>query len=349
MKRLILIAILCASFMPAAAQSFYLSVDVPTDLPATELPWTILRNDASVYSMQASFPPAALIDAVHREQNGDWLLSVESPTRLGGVAVEPRDVIRFDGTTYSHVLNGIAEGIPDGVGIDAVYAEGNDLILSFDAPVSLGAGPTFLPADLVRWSGAGSFTMEFSSLGAGIPRYADVTGADKRAIGRAEILLTFDAPTLTVGGDFMPGDVVAWDGFALTLFYSDAAWPETSRANALSLPAGAGEVPTLFVDKASPTELTISWEESCAVGGAEEYAIYRGDLGSWYSHAAFDCTDDDGLPLSETVPVDSDSYYYLVVPFNVDSEGYYGADSDGTARPMGTATCGPVFQEIGCP
>ncbi len=349
MQRFILIAILCASVMPAAAQSFYLSVDVPTDLPATELPWTILRNDASAYSMHTAFPPAALIDAVHREQTGDWLLSVESPTRLGGVAVEPRDVVRFDGTNYSHVLEGIAEGIPEGIGIDAVYAEGSDLIVSFDAPVNLGGTLTYLPADLVRWSGGGSFAMEFPSLSAGIPRYANVTGADKRGFGREEFLLTFDVPTLTTSGNFMPGDIVAWDGFALTLDYSDAAWPETSRANSLSLAAGAGEVPTLFIAKAPASELTLSWEESCAVGGTEEYAIYRGDLGSWYSHVAVDCTDDDGLPLSENVPADTGSYYYLVVPFNTDSEGFYGADSDGTARPTGTATCGPVFQEIGCP
>ncbi len=345
---LLSLALLGLALSPAAAQTFYLSVDVPTDLPATELPWTILRNDASSYTVEESFPPAALIDALHREQNGSWLLSVESPTRLGGLAVESRDVVRFDGTTYSYVLNGAAEGIPEGVGIDAVFISDGELIVSFDTPVTLGG--TFLPADLVVWRGGGSFGGFFSSLAAGIPRQADVTGADKRTAGRQELLLTFADPTRTTGGDFMPGEIVAWDGINLVPYYSESSWPLSSRANSLSLPAGPGEVATLFVDKAaSGSELTLSWQESCAPGGAESYAIYRGDLGSWYSHVAVDCTDDDGLPLSEAVPLDSGSYYYLLVPYNSESEGFYGTDSDGTARPMGTATCGPVVQELGCP
>jgi len=97
----------------------------------------------------------------------------------------------------------------------------------------------------------------------------------------------------------------------------------------------------------SPSEISITWSESnCA--GAQDYGIYVGVLGQWYSHVAIDCHD-DGSNLTETVPCPPQDVYYLVVPFNDSDEGSYGRDSSSNERPPAVlSTCRPS-QALGCP
>jgi hypothetical protein len=104
------------------------------------------------------------------------------------------------------------------------------------------------------------------------------------------------------------------------------------------------------VDKSSITagDLTITWSPSCSVG-AEDYGIFEGTIGTWYSHTAVTCTDALGDFTEEVTPGSGDRYY-LVVPHNPNDEGSYGIDSTGTERPVGNpSTCQPT-QELGpCP
>ena len=119
---------------------------------------------------------------------------------------------------------------------------------------------------------------------------------------------------------------------------------------------GPGLVPaTLIVSKSStfPGDLVLSWDPSCN-GAADDYAIYEGEIGNWYSHIIADCSD-DGADLTEeiapSVVLDGSDRYYVVVPLtstNSGLEGSYGTQSTGDERPFAVAPCIDAHA-IGCP
>jgi hypothetical protein len=330
---------------------FHLVPDVPADLgSATFLPWQIVRNQAGVYGSVLVLPAGTAIDALHRTDVGTWLISVESPALLGEILALPSDVLEIHDPPgeYSKRFDGAANGVPPGANVDAIFLDG-DLILSFDAPTTL-AGQTFEPADLVRFAG-GSFTLYFdaSAVVPPIPPMTNVTGADKQG---NLTLLTFDVPTALGGYDFRPGHVTSWDGAFFLPFYADPAWPAGAVLQALAYLAHAGRVPaTMRVAIASPPggrlRLRISWNASCSTG-AEDYAIYEGAIGQWYSHTRLDCSDEGG-DLTEEVTPSAGDRYYLVVPLNANAEGSHGTASDQTERPVGITSCGFVQTLAPCP
>ena len=94
------------------------------------------------------------------------------------------------------------------------------------------------------------------------------------------------------------------------------------------------------------------WAASCSTG-AEDYGIYQGTIGAWYSHALLDC-DDAGADLTEQITPAAESSYYLVVSNNSQAEGSYGNCSVGVClaadeRPAGTAQCVTPQVITGCP
>ena len=329
------------SMAPAEAASFYVAPDVPTDLGGTTyLPWEIVRNDSGAYSSLPLLPDGTPVDALHPMDEGDWLLSVEWPTDLGGTTYDPRDVVRFDGASYALFFDGDANGVPGSSNVDAAFLDGGDagdLILSFDVPTTIG-GSTYEPADLVRFSG-GAFSLFFDASAASpaVPATSNVTGADQRG---ALTILTFDIPTTLGASTFLPGELVSWDGTSFASFYSDPSWLLSSIANGLAFLGNPGSVPvTITVDKSAltPGDLTISWAPSCS-SGAEDYGIYEGQVGSWYSHTQIDCSDDGG-DFTEEITPSAGNRYYLVVPRNPNDEGSYGTDSLGMERPAGSSVC----------
>lgn len=87
---------------------------------------------------------------------------------------------------------------------------------------------------------------------------------------------------------------------------------------------------------------------SCS-SAAQDYAVYEGQVGSWYSHTAIDCSD-DGLDRVEEITPAPGNRYYLVVPLSSPAEeGPYGTSSTGAARPAGTTTCAPTQDPAACP
>jgi len=334
--------------------NLYLVPDVPTDLGTTTfLPWEIVRANAGVYSPVLMLPPGTAIDALHRMDNGHWLLSVEAPAILGGIQAAPSDVLElydYPGG-YAKPFDGVAAGVPPGVNVTSVFLDGGDtgdLVMSFDVPATIG-GQTFEPADLVRYDGV-SFSLYFDASAAvpPIPRSVKVTGADK---WQNLTLLTFDIPVTLGTQPFLPGQIVSWDGAGFALFHGDPVWPAGSRADAIALLARPGIVPpTVEVAIASPPggrlRLRLSWSASCSAG-AEDYAIYEGTIGSWYSHTALDCSDGGG-DLTEEISPSPGNRYYLVVPLNPSSEGSYGLGPDGAERPRGAVTCVPAQTTASC-
>ena len=93
--------------------------------------------------------------------------------------------------------------------------------------------------------------------------------------------------------------------------------------------------------------LVLSWGPSCSAG-AEDYAVYEGLLGSWYSHLPLDCSD-DGADLTEEISTAPGDRYYLVVPINPTEEGSYGTDGHAAERPVGLSVCVATQSIDACP
>jgi hypothetical protein len=373
MKKLVVL-LACAALLGSAARAaspLYVSPDVPTDETVsgfTILPWDIFRYVGVVPSYAPGFTVAgsAVIDALHKQDGkDDWLFSIEAASDLGGALpapADPRDLIHYDGATatYSVVFCGASVGIPAYANLDAVYQRADDgpVIVSFDVPTTIGAF-NFDPADLVLFDhtvpGCGGWTIpaanpvfDASAAGAGVPLSANVIGADETG-GR--FVLAFDAPVdLGPPGvtTYLPGQLVASNGAAYSLFEPLLGWPTSSGVDGLSLLPNPGRVPaTILVNKAGGGDLTISWSSSCSQG-AEDYGIYEGTIGVWYSHTAIDCSD-LGSNLSETITPAAGNTYYLVVARHAYEEGSYGADWLGAERPVGAAVCVPTRVVSSCP
>ena len=108
----------------------------------------------------------------------------------------------------------------------------------------------------------------------------------------------------------------------------------------MSFLADPGRVPTnMLVTRVAidGSVINLAWSASCSTG-AEDYGIYEGALGSWYSHTQIDCAD-SLHDLTEDVGTTSGNRYYLVVGKNSNDEGSYGLDSSSVERPIGTAVC----------
>jgi hypothetical protein len=335
---------------PAAAESLYLSPDVPTTLGATTyLASDVIRYDAGVHSLEMSLPPGASVDALFRRDDGRWLFSFDAAVQLDAVTYDPYDVVLYDGMSWSLFFDGGSLGVPANAKVDAVFMEGGDAgdpVVSFDVPVTI-RGMTFLPADLVRFTGViPSPFLDGTSTTPPIPITSNVTGADRRG---GLIVLTFDVPTTLGTSTYLPGELVSWNGTAFASHLKDPAWPAGSRVDAFSFLADPGEVPSLDVapSAVTPGDLTISWTHSCSVG-AEDYAIYEGVIGDWYGHKSIDCSDDGGDFVEEITPAAGDRYY-LIVPLNANDEGSYGTMSSGTPRPPGAVTCVATQALSSCP
>ena len=83
------------------------------------------------------------------------------------------------------------------------------------------------------------------------------------------------------------------------------------------------------------TELLLTWEDTASVNG---YAVYRGDVGSYYGHGDVGACA-VGMP-SAQLSLDPGSLYYLVVGRNCDvDESSTGRDSLGTDRPAASPSC----------
>ena len=50
--------------------------------------------------------------------------------------------------------------------------------------------------------------------------------------------------------------------------------------------------PDIYLELASPTEVHIRWLGVGCSGAFTDYAIYEGQIGSWYSHKMIDCSDE---------------------------------------------------------
>ena len=339
--------------VPAASGvSFYFVTDVPATLGGLDYtPDQILRSDNTVYSVALSIgDSSARILALHRLPDGRWLLVPATPAVDGASGIEPRDVVLFDGVSPVFYFQGSTAGVPEYARIDSLLldAAGN-LVLGFDVPVNLG-GTEYSRSDLVRYSG-GIFSPFWDAESAGVPAETNVVGADRDSGGT--LVVSFDVPTNLGGTEYLPGQLVRWNGSAFSGYFADPAWPASAQLGGFSFVPPAGAVPdgggapgTPLTVSAAAGNLTLSWGTSCASADTD-YEIYEGTIGSYYSHAQKFCT--TGGATTKTFTQPAGNTYYLVVPKNAVSEGSYGQASSGSERPQGSAACLPQQIALACP
>ena len=130
-----------------------------------------------------ALPEASDVSAYHLLPNGDQLYSLDVTAELGGgLVANPADVVRYDGVTDTMAFDASAEGVPDGVIVDAVSVHSSgDLLLSFDITVVLGA-LVVSDEDVVRFDGA-SFILLFDGSNEGVPDSLDLNGLEARPGG----------------------------------------------------------------------------------------------------------------------------------------------------------------------
>jgi len=346
------VTMLLASATPSSATTYQFAIDVPATLGAADyVPGDVVRSAEGLYGLELPLGPVGALAALGRRADGRWLLVPAQPVSLSSGTADPRDVLLLDGASVSKLVDGQAAGIPEGVGLDAVFPDpAGDLVVSFDTPVEL-EGVAYAPSDLALWS-AGHFTPYWSAGAAGVPAGSDVTGAALSNDGT--LLLTFDVPTALSGLDSMPGTVVAFEqGTTFAPFVVDPLWPVSAHLTGFTIaPVGAGEVPDggpseppLTVNPAGGGDITLSWAASCAPTDLD-YEVYEGTIGSYYSHTPRSCSTGGATTLTLT-PAGA-SRYYLVVPRNLQREGSYGTDSAGVARPASPSAC--LIQQVApCP
>jgi hypothetical protein len=181
------------------------------------------------------------------------LLSLDTWAELGGLPVSPADVLRWDGGGYTIAFDAAAAGIPTGADVDAVTADGDDLLLSFDVTVDLPGGP-YADEDLVRWDGS-SFTLELDGSEAGVPAGLDLDAAHR--LGNGHLLLSFDTAGMIGGVAFADEDLLELSPGTGTweLAYDGSA--EHPGWIAADLDAVAIGVPVLEIPTLSPPALLL--------------------------------------------------------------------------------------------
>lgn len=302
---------------------------VAATVPATHAAEVVVRNDSlsggSLGVIQAGFDPGesgaswltspcdgAIVAAqvFWRSSSGVAPLSIEDSIRIfdGGVFPNP-------GPLLSEILGPV---MTDSVINEFRFLDEN-MTIPLNVPVS--NGQTFVV----------SFKfLEDPNPAAGPSLVNDVDGcqAGKNTID-ANGIGWISSCLLGVGGDWVIRAVVDCQ-------------PVQSAPG--SVPNG-GDTPgePLRIGRLPAGQLELTWGNSCS-NTDDNYGVYQGFLGAWYSHFSQTCATNG---LTATVSTDMFDRYYLVVPNDGTQEGSYGRDSAGEERPQGGGACDT--QSVSCP
>jgi hypothetical protein len=200
-------------------------------------------------------PAGVNLTGYDRLTDGDELLAFDVTVTLGGLTIEPRDIVRTDGSSYSLFFSGAAHGIPDGVAIDAIATIGDDLLLSFDVAVQLN-GATFDDGDAVRFDGV-AFAPFFDAHAAGVPQGLDLDAL--HYLDNGKLLVSFDGSGTIGGVSFDDEDVLAYDpnlGTWAMVYDGSGAYAQWEAADLdviYAFPAAATTTPTASVTATATT------------------------------------------------------------------------------------------------
>ena len=236
----------CFSLSPAGV---FFSPDIPVAIGDKSFDERdIVYYDSTDFVLRLSgsslgIPEGASIDAFAFSESG-ILFSVDVPITLDSETYTCRDLISYGAGVFSKLLDGEAEGIPQGACIDAATVlEDESIVFSLDILVSIG-GTDYQANDLIRWNGV-SFSSYFDGSDNGIPDGADIDGAyvvvdaDEDGIGiDGDILISLDILVELDNTEFRDNDVIAWDQSLYSMYFEGVS-------SGLPMNAGVGAVPEI--------------------------------------------------------------------------------------------------------
>lgn len=235
---LLLVLVHCSSASSLCFGGIFLSSDIPVTIGSDSFEDrdVIFHDESGFLSYLAGeaigIPRGVNIDAFGFS-GSDIVFSVDIPTTLNGVAYTERDLILYDGSSFSRLLDGAAIDIPHGARIDAatVLSDGS-IVFSLDIPVSL-EGIPFKAHDLIIYNGS-SFDLYFSGSDNGIPENANIDGVWVSPEG--DILFSLDIPCSLNGLEVKDKDIIKRSEGSFSLYFDglSAGLPEGSDVNALS-------------------------------------------------------------------------------------------------------------------
>ena len=186
------------------------------------------------------------VTAFHLFSNDVHLFSVDGAIALPGLAAGPEDVVGHLDDSYLLAFNGSVEGVPAGVGVDAVSVIETALLLSFDTPFTIGAD-TMHPEDLLRFDQSG-FTVFFDGSVAGVPAGLNLDAA--HYLGEDRVALSFDGGGSLPGVVFADEDVLEYDlvtGEWEITYYGSAEHAAWGGANLDAVALPEPDMPLLLV------------------------------------------------------------------------------------------------------
>lgn len=178
-------------------------------------------------------------------------ISPDITVDLGTATLNDEDV-GIDNLAGTVTLQSIGP-IPPETDLDGYAVRTNgDQLLSFDTTVVLPGGLTAGPADVVRYNGA-SYVLEFSGAAHGIPSGVRL---DAVTVHGTSLLFSFDT-TFDAGALHVEkGDLVLWDGAALSAYFN---------GNAAGVPPGLNLDAADYID--CNDHLLLSFDGSGTIGG----------------------------------------------------------------------------------
>ncbi|MEW6419257.1 MAG: LamG-like jellyroll fold domain-containing protein [Nitrospirota bacterium] len=241
MRKVMFLLSLGVILMIASASLAYASLFFSTDIPATIGSNSfeerdIIKYEPPDFSLYLSGSTLGIPKGVNINAFGisgsNNIFSVDVPITLGGMDFTERDLILYDGTNFSKLLDGSDVGIPDGARINAatVLSDGS-IIFSLDIPASMG-GLSFKANDLIKYDGS-SFSLYFNGLANGIPESANIDGVWVSSAG--EILFSLDIPCSLNGLEVKDKDIIKWSNGSLSKYFDGtvAGLPEGSDIDSL--------------------------------------------------------------------------------------------------------------------
>lgn len=351
------VMVLLAVAFPSWPQEFLFTADIPVSpAGASYTPNQVVRRDyagnfALFFDGAALGIPANVhITALAPLSNGAFIFAADVPFSVGGHTYLPNDVVLYSAGVFSIWQTGSALSIPPNAAIDALAVDSSlYMYYSFDVPVTIGSN-TYQPDDIARVTVNSLEPFLSGSSDLGLPAGSDIVGFDVAPNG--DYFFMFRTPTMLGGTTYLPSQIVRLHGGVWGLFWSAGANTNNVVAT-FTLPASPGSVPDGGAIPGIPLQLSksgsnahLTWGAAC-VTDADDYAIYRGALGSWYGHSSVVCT--TGGATTADVAYGSGNEYYLVVPLNGTFEGSYGTNSSGAEIPAAAVPCRGYWEPGECP
>jgi hypothetical protein len=266
-------AVLIGMFSSLSFAGIFLSTDIPVAVDSGSFE----ERDIVYYEFPdfASFltgsdlgiPKGVNVDAF--AYSGESILfSVDIPVSINDEDYSERDLILYDGDTFTKLLDGHAAGIPRGASIDAatVLTDGS-VVISLDVLVYLGGSDTE-PRDLIRCVGF-SCDSFFAGSDYGIPEGANLNGVmvitdgDEDGIPSqggttGDILFSLDIPTAVNGLEVTDRDIIRCGQSPCYNYFDEL----TSQ-----LPMNASVDAFSFLDDNCPEDHNPAQEDSYPPGG----------------------------------------------------------------------------------